>query len=147
MANPNLIPVHDELELTGRLGGGVNAILQEVVAMLERLESTGEGNQIDLKNLPLAPWERTHLKESLGSGEALIELDIGGKTRCLETEIPAVWWIEHLTPSGTVAAEFIEVDEIPHILKYEADEIQLGIANLKKRLAAALSNAEESDHE
>jgi hydrogenase-1 operon protein HyaF len=135
MATLEKIPLHDALDRTGRLGNGVEAILNEIVALLEKLQSTGKGDQIDLKNLPLAPWERTNLRERLGRGEATIELDIGGITRCIETEFPAVWWVEHLNPGGTVAAEFIEIAEIPHILKYEADEIQLGIANLKKRLA------------
>lgn len=137
MATLEKIPLHDELDMTGRLGNGVEAILSEVIALLEKLHSTGEGNQVDLKNLPLAPWERTTLRERLGKGEATIELDIGGVTRCTETGFPAVWWVEHLNPGGTIAAEFIEVAEIPHILKYEADEIKLGIANLRKRLATS----------
>lgn len=178
MAMGEQIPLRDELDsssglstgLASGLGkGGLKAILFEIATMLQRLASTGEVSQIDLLNLPLTSKEYASLKTLLGDGEARIELKLGGLTLCRETAVPAVWWVEHFNDTGTNAetiaetnaakavAEFIEVAEVPHILKYEADELQLGLARLNRKLEMAGNNQpdnnqpgnnqEESDHE
>lgn len=151
MTTADRIPLTDELDTSSGLGvGGLKAILSEITTMLQRLMYKGEEAQIDLRSLPLASREYASLKALLGEGEARIELNLGGLTLCRETSVPAVWWVEHYNNTGTLVAEFIEVAEVPHILSYEADELQFGIASLtslNRHLEKAGNSQEESDYE
>ena len=126
-----LIPVVNEASM---LGGGVQAILAEIVAMLENLATSGAGGQIDIRSVPLSPTELDTLKYTLGKGEATIELSLGGPSRCEETAFPGVWWVRHMNPEGDVVAELIEVAEVPNILAYDDDELLDGIESLSLRL-------------
>lgn len=119
---------------SGVLGGGLRAVLSEILAMLGKLAEQGEGGQIDLKSLPMAPGEYERLRGALGEGEAEVTLDLTGATHCRETAFPGVWWIRHRNPSGEVVAEFIEVATVPEILVPEADEIRKGISELSDEL-------------
>lgn len=119
---------------SGVLGGGLKAVLYEILAMLENLAAYGEAGQIDLKSLPMAPGEYERLRGALGEGEAEVTLHLTGATHCRETAFPGVWWIRHRNPSGEVVAEFIEVATVPEILVPEADEIREGISALSDEL-------------
>lgn len=119
---------------SGVLGGGLRAILYEILAMLENLVAYGEAGQIDLKSLPMAPGEYERLRGALGEGEAEVTLQLTGASHCRETAFPGVWWIQHRNPSGEVVAEFIEVATVPEILVPEADEIREGISALGDEL-------------
>lgn len=143
------LPLIDALNNVRRLGGGLTAVANEIAAMLERLATTGEDDAIDVRSLPLSDGERDRLLEWLGEGEATIELQLNGLTRCVETAVPAVWWVRHYYPDypeDRIAAEFIEVAEVPRILEYEAGEIEKGVVALRKRIERG-SDGEESNHE
>lgn len=116
------------------IGGGLKAILYEILAMLENLAAYGEKGQIDLRSLPLAPGEYENLKAALGKGEAEVRLDIAGLTECVETVYPGVWWVKHRDPTGNIAAEFIEVTGVPEILVPETREIRDGISRLERQI-------------
>ncbi|HKI75301.1 MAG TPA: hydrogenase expression/formation C-terminal domain-containing protein [Pseudomonadales bacterium] len=139
-----LIPVVEESSI---LGGGTQAILGEIAGMLENLMAGGESGQIDVRSLPLSPDELTRLRHMLGEGEANIELELNGTSRCRETAFPAVWWIEHRNADDKVIAELIEVARVPDILAYDDDEITDGIESLNLRLTPAAGKLEESNHE
>ncbi len=147
MATGERIPAVDVLDYSRQLGRGIVAVLNEVLATLE-CPDTVDDNQIDIQSLPLSAQEREYLNEVLGRGEATIELQLSGLTRCTETAVPGVWWVTHFNPEGMIAAEFIEVAEVPHILKVDAGEIEKGIAALKRKISTAGgSSDEESNYE
>lgn len=140
------IPVVDALSNARQVGGGLHAVANEIAAMLERLAIAGEQHEIDVRSLPLSDGEHDRLIDLLGEGEAVIELQLNGLTRCVETGIPAVWWVRHYNPEGKIAAEFIEVAKVPHILEYEARDIEKGVAAMKRKIRGG-SDDEESNHE
>lgn len=143
MTSERRIPVKDELAVSSGLGAGLGAILTEILALLESLVEQGQGGEIDLRSLPMAPDEYDRLKSLLGEGEAQIDLALGGLTRCRDTRLPGVWWVEHFNASGSTAAEFIEVSKVPDILKFDQNEISEGIARLSKQLEAGGGTQEE----
>lgn len=122
------------------IGGGLKAILHEILAMLENLAAYGESGQIDLRGLPLAPGEYGRLKAKLGKGEAEIKLHIGGLTHCWETAYPGIWWIQHHDASGSKTAEFIEVAKVPEILLRETEDLRRGISWLEQELDGDRAN-------
>ncbi len=146
MASRERIPLRDEQQAVG-VGRGLDAILSEIRAMLEGVAAGAGSGQIDVRSLPLAPDEYERLKALLGKGEAKIELALNGLTRCEETSIPAVWWVEHLNPGGSTDAEFIEVARVPGIVFCEEGEIREGIARLRSLLEVGGSKQEELDDE
>lgn len=129
-----LIPVLNDSSM---LGDGARAILGEIVHMLDKLVADGTPGQIDVGRLPLSNDELTGLKQTLGEGEATIELSLNGPSRCKETAFPGVWWIRHMNQNGEVIAELIEVAKVPDILAYEDDEIVWAIESLNLRLTGA----------
>lgn len=139
-----LIPVVDK---SVGLGGGASAILAEIEGMLRQLQRDGASRQIDIKSMPLSQGEIARLKDVLGEGEARIELELNGPSRCQETAFPGVWWIQHMSTDGTLVAELIEVARVPDILVYEDEEIDESIASLSERLERAGSNLQESQDE
>lgn len=143
MTREKRIPIKDELAISGGLGEGVNAIMAEILAMLECLARRGQGGAIDLRSLPLAADDYHRLKALLGEGEAKIDIALNGLTRCRETRVPAVWWVEHYNASGSAAAEFIEVAKTPDILGIDEDEIREGIVSLIRQLEVDGGTQEE----
>lgn len=118
------------------LGGGLTTILHEILAMLENLSSYGDGGQIDLRSLPMAPGEHGRLRDALGAGEVDITLRLDGVTHCTETSIPGVWWVEHRDGAGATVAEFIEVAYVPGIVRPENEDIKAGMRRLEQGIAS-----------
>ncbi len=129
-------------ETTEGLGAGVNAILYELTGMLETLLESGHGNAIDLRGLPLAPGEYEQLRATLGEGEVSAEVNALGPTRIRETAIRGVWWVTHYNTHEQVLAEFLEVTEIPQLLKTQRDDIREGLDLLNERLASFFSRGQ-----
>ena len=120
---------------TGGLGGGVNAILHEIVRLLERLATLAEPAAIDLRSLPMSPQDRTELQRALGEGEVLATLNAEGTSIIHETRVPGDWWVEHLDQAGELIAELIEVTRVPEILASASDEIAAGARALREQIA------------
>jgi hydrogenase-1 operon protein HyaF len=120
---------------TGGLGGGVTAILYEIVRLLERLATLAEPAAIDLRSLPMSPQDRTELQHALGEGEVLATLHAQGISNIHETRVPGVWWVEHRDQAGELIAELIEVTRVPEILASPADEIAAGAHALREQIA------------
>lgn len=121
-------------EPSGGLGGGVTAILHEIVGLLEQLAATDEPAAIDLRSLPMSPQDRTELQRALGEGEVQATLNAQGISRMYETRVPGVWWVEHRDPQGAVIAELIEVTRVPQILASASDEIGAGARALREQI-------------
>ena len=111
-------------------GAGAKALLHELAARLERLVREGENSSIDLTALPLTARDYRQLRETLGSGAVVAEVQAGGATQVRETACPGVWWITHADERGAVLAESIEVCAIPAILCAPREDMSSGLARL-----------------
>jgi hypothetical protein len=120
---------------TGGLGGGVAAVLSELVGMLETVAGGGAPATIDLRSLPMSPQDRIELKSALGDGEVQSTLDADGLSTLRETRVSGVWWIEHRDRQGELIAELLEVARIPQILESALDEIATSARALRERIS------------
>jgi hydrogenase-1 operon protein HyaF len=116
------------------LGGGVTAVLHEIVTLLERLATVAEPAAIDLRSLPMSPQDRAELQRVLGEGEVQATLNAEGISRIQETRVPGVWWVEHRDRQGELIAEMIEVTRVPEILASASDEIAAGARALREQI-------------
>jgi hydrogenase-1 operon protein HyaF len=129
------IPIHIEPRApAGGLGGGVTAILSELVSLLDRLADGEESAAIDLRSLPMSPQDRAELRRALGDGEVQATLNAEGISSIRETQVPGVWWVEHRDRQGEVIAELIEVTRMPQILMSASDEIAAGARALREQI-------------
>ncbi len=118
----------------GGLGGGVTAILFELVGHLERLTVEKTSATIDVRSLPMSPQDRVDLQRALGEGEVHATVIAGGLSNIRETRVPGVWWVEHLDRDGEVIAELIEVTHVPEFLTSATDEIAAGARILREQI-------------
>lgn len=119
----------------GGLGGGVTAILSELISLLERLADSQESAAIDLRSLPMNVDDLAELRRALGEGEVRATLDAEGISAIRETKVPGVWWVEHRDRHGELMAELIEVTRMPQILMTASEEIATGARLLREQLA------------
>ncbi len=125
--------------IDGGLGGGVAAILTELVTLLDRLTESQTPAAIDLRSLPMSPQDRVELKRALGEGEVRAMLDAQGLSTFCETRISGVWWVEHRDPQGELVAELLEVTPIPQILASAPDDIAAGARTLREQITARVA--------
>jgi len=118
----------------GGLGGGVTAILFELVGDLERLAREKTSATIDLRSLPMSPQDRVELQRALGEGEVQATVNAGGLSNIRETRVPGIWWVEHRDRDGELIAELIEVTHVPEFLTSATDEIASGARNLRAQI-------------
>jgi hydrogenase-1 operon protein HyaF len=131
---------------TGGLGGGVAAVLSELVSMLERVALGGKPATIDLRSLPMSPQDRIELQQTLGRGEVQATLTADGVSTLQETGVSGVWWIEHRDRHGELIAELIEVAAIPQILEVSSDEMIASAQALRERLSISHEAPVKTDH-
>jgi len=130
----------------GGLGGGVAAVLSELVGMLERIAVGGDTATIDLRSLPMGPDDRLALQGILGEGEVHVTLSAEGVSTLRETGVSGVWWIEHRDRPGELVAELIEVAAIPKILEASTEEMAASARALRARLAMNQQAPARTDH-
>ena len=118
--------------------GNLVPLLHEIRHALTRWLEQGEEHVIDLRSIPLAPGEEDSLLEQLGEGEVNARLSISGPSAIIETRYPGVWLITHYNENENIIGRFIEVCEVPGILKSQAEDSRAGL----ERLENDLSNAE-----
>ena len=130
------IPIRIEPPLAvGGVGGGVTALLSELITLLERLGASQESAAIDLRSLPMSVDDLAELRRALGEGEVRATLDAEGVSAIRETKVPGVWWVEHRDRHGELMAELIEVTRMPQILMTASEEIATGARLLREQLA------------
>jgi hydrogenase-1 operon protein HyaF len=129
----------------GGLGGGVVAILSELVTLLERLAGGQAPASIDMRSLPMSPEDRSELQRILGDGEVQATFDAQGLSRIRETRVSGVWWVEHFDQAGGLIAEMIEVNRIPDILLSAPDEIAAAARELRAQISSSTA-ARGADH-
>lgn len=128
------------------LGGGVAAILAELVGMLDRLAQSQTPAAIDLRSLPMSPQDRIELKRALGEGEVRATVNADAVSTVHETGISGVWWVEHRNRHGELTAELLEVTRVPEILARASDEIAAGASALREQMrrnGGALARSED----
>jgi hydrogenase-1 operon protein HyaF len=123
--------------VVGGLGGGVSAILSELVTLLERLVKGESPGAIDLRSLPMSPLDRAELQRVLGEGEVQATVNAQGLSKMRETRVSGIWWVEHFDQQGELVAELIEVSRVPEILSSASDEIAAGARALRAQIATA----------
>jgi hydrogenase-1 operon protein HyaF len=121
------------------MGGGVAAVLYELVNLLERLARGAASTAIDLRSLPMSPQDRVELQRVLGEGEVLATVNAEGLSHIRETRFPGVWWIEHRDRAGELIAELIEVTHVPQILASASDEIATAAQALRARIVTVVT--------
>jgi hydrogenase-1 operon protein HyaF len=118
------------------LFGGVEAILSELVSLLERLADLDSPGSIDLRSLPMSAQDRASLQRVLGDGEVQATVNARGLSKIQETRFSGIWWVEHFDQDGTSIAESIEVSRVPEILSSAPDEIAADALELRARITA-----------
>ena len=130
---------HTALDAIGvkieRSSGNVPPLLHEIRHALALLLERGERTCIDLKSIPLAPGEEDRIVAALGKGEVHAEVDALGLSEIAETAFPGVWVVSHCDERGALQARFIEVTEVPEVLRSQHSDIADGLARLTTRLA------------
>jgi len=117
-----------------RASGNVPPLLHEIRHALALLLEHGESTCIDLKSMPLAPGEEDRIVAALGSGEVRAEVDALGFSEIAETAFPGVWVVSHCDERGAIQARFIEVTQVPDVLRSQHSDIADGLARLTTRL-------------
>jgi hydrogenase-1 operon protein HyaF len=112
----------------------VKPILHEIRHALQRLVNDGETSVIDLRSIPLAPGELDSIINTLGQGEVFARLDALGPSEIYETRYTGVWMVTHFNDSGSVVSRFIEIIEIPEVLKSQHQDMISAIAALESDL-------------
>ncbi|MDH3352005.1 MAG: hydrogenase expression/formation protein [Gammaproteobacteria bacterium] len=130
MSDLDAIPVSAEVTT-----GNVEPLLHEIRHALKRLAGGEDGTVIDLQRLPLAPGEEQRIEAVLGEGEVRAEINALGPTLVQETAYPGVWLITHRNAEESVIARFIEVTDMPELLKSQRADIESGINKLESELA------------
>jgi hydrogenase-1 operon protein HyaF len=121
--------------------GNLIPLLHELRHALERWLEQGEQHAIDLRSMPLAPGEEDSLLEQLGVGEITARLSALGHSDIIETRYPGVWLITHYNEHEKVIGRFLEVCEVPCIVRSQSDDIRAGLARLEDTLANAETTA------
>jgi len=101
----------------------VKPILHEVRHALEKLLNKGEASIIDLRSIPLAPGEEETIIGTLGHGEVHARLDALGPSEIYETQYAGVWLVTHYNDNDNIVSRFIEVTELPDVLKSQREDV------------------------
>ena len=122
--------IHTSNELTWN----VKPILHEIRHALDKLLSSGESTMIDLRSIPLAPGEEDSIIETLGQGEVQARLDVLGPSQIYETKYAGVWLVTHYNDSDNIVSRFIEITEIPDVLKSQREDVLNALDELATEL-------------
>ena len=110
-------------------------LLHEIRHGLARLLENGAATAIDLRGIPMAPGEEERIIRELGTGEVQARLSALGPSEIRETRFPGVWLVIHYNSENEVIGKFIEVCDMPQILKAQTEDIREGLAQLTAQLA------------
>ena len=129
-ANVPQFNIHVGTELTWN----VKPILHEIRHALEKLLNEGETSIIDLRSIPLAPGEEETIIETLGHGEVHARLDVLGPSEIYETRFTGVWLVAHYNENDSIVSRFIEVTEMPDVLRSQREDVVYALDKLVTEL-------------
>jgi len=121
--------------------GNLLPLLHEIRHALARWLDVSQTHIIDLRTIPMSPGEEQRLLETLGQGEVSTALSALGSSEIYETAYAGVWLVTHHNDSGDLIGRYIEICEIPEILKSQSEDAGLAL----QRLDELLSNAEVTE--
>jgi hydrogenase-1 operon protein HyaF len=124
-----------QIETGEALTHNVIPLLHEIRHGLARLLEGNEATTIDLRGIPMAPGEEERIINELGTGEVQARLSALGPSVIMETRFPGVWLVTHYNGNDEVIGKFIEVCDMPQILKAQTEDIREGLAQLTAQLA------------
>jgi len=124
-----------QVEVGEDLTHNVQPLLHEIRHALVTLLDDGGSTVIDLRSLPLAPGEEQKLLDKLGQGEVHARLQALGPSEIVETRYPGVWVVVHFNNDNEVIGKFIEVCDIPGLLRSQQEDIRQGLEQLQAQLA------------
>jgi len=124
-----------QVEVGEDLTHNVQPLLHEIRHALVTLLDDGGSTVIDLRSLPLAPGEEQKLLDKLGQGEVHARLQALGPSEIVETRYPGVWVVVHFNNDNEVIGKFIEVCDIPDLLRSQQEDIRQGLEQLQAQLA------------
>ncbi|MCX7192795.1 MAG: hypothetical protein NTY60_04110 [Proteobacteria bacterium] len=127
----NFPPIHAQSTYSV---GNIRALMNEIVACLEKLDRDDEIGMIDLNSLPFSPGEYEALRQTLGQGEVSIRIEAIGPSEIIETHYPGVWWVTHYNVEGDIVADAIEIAWLPQIIRSQPEDVRAGLARLKAQL-------------
>ena len=122
------------IQLGNELTRNVKPILHEIRHALEGLLESGETTIIDLRSIPLAPGEEETILNTLGRGEINAQLNALGMSDIYETRYAGVWLITHYNEDESVVSRFIEITELPAILKSQREDMAGALEELSEKL-------------
>ena len=109
-------------------------LLHEIRHALGRWLQSGKATVIDLRGIPMAPGEEEHLVARLGGGEIYARLSALGDSEIVETAYPGVWLVTHRNSDGEIIGKYIEVCDMPQILKSPQEDVRAGLQRLETEL-------------
>ena len=127
---------HFNIQIGNELTWNVQPILHEIRHALVKLLDHGEQTVNDLRSIPLAPGEEDSIIDTLGRGEINARMDALGPSEIYETRYPGVWLVTHYNESESIVSRFIEVTDVPEILKSQQEDIEQARRRLADRLAS-----------
>jgi len=130
--------IHNSNELTRN----VQPILHEIRHALRNFLETGESSIIDLRSIPLAPNEEETIIDTLGRGEVHAWLNALGPSEIYETQYAGVWLVTHYNETNSIVSRFIEITELPDILKSQHEDMSYAL----QRLAEELETSNTESH-
>jgi hydrogenase-1 operon protein HyaF len=113
----------------------VKPILHEIRHALENLLDNGETHTIDLRSIPLAPGEEQTIIDTLGRGEVHARLDVLGPSEIYETRYAGVWLVTHFDGNDSIVSRFIEITELPDVLRSQREDVVHALKELETELA------------
>ena len=122
------------IQLGNELTWNVKPILHEIRHALEELLESGETTIIDLRSIPLAPGEEETIIKTLGKGEINAQLKALGPSDIYETRYAGVWMITHYNENESVVSRFIEITDLPAILKSQREDMTGALEELTEEL-------------
>lgn len=122
------------IQLGSELTWNVKPLLHEIRHALEELLESGKTSIIDLRSIPLAPGEEETIINALGRGEINAQLKALGPSDIYETRYAGVWLITHRNENESVVSRFIEITELPAILKSQREDMTAALEKLTEEL-------------
>ena len=113
----------------------VEPLLHEIRHAVTRWLDSGEATSIDLRGIPMALGEEQRIIDTLGTGEVQASMTALGPSEIVETRFPGVWRVTHYNSENEVIGKFIEICDMPQVLKAQTEDIREGLAQLTAQLA------------
>lgn len=124
------------IQAGNQLTWNVKPILHEIRHALKKWLDSGESSIIDLRTIPLAPGEEEAIIETLGHGEVHARLEVLGISEIYESRYAGVWIVTHYNDDESIVSRFIEVTDLPDLLRSRPEDVADALQGLTGRLVA-----------